>query len=63
MGGWRKLHNKDLCDLYSSPRIIVEDEVGGALDANWGVEEHVKAIGKKAREKETTRKTETYVSG
>jgi hypothetical protein len=21
-GGWRKLHNEDLCDLYSSPSII-----------------------------------------
>jgi hypothetical protein len=22
MGGWRKLHNEALCDLYSSPSII-----------------------------------------
>jgi hypothetical protein len=22
MGGWRKLHNKELCDLYSLPSII-----------------------------------------
>jgi hypothetical protein len=22
MGGWRKLHNKELCNLYSSPDII-----------------------------------------
>jgi hypothetical protein len=22
MGGWRKLNNKELCDLYSSPSII-----------------------------------------
>jgi hypothetical protein len=22
MGGWRKLHNKELCDLVSSPNII-----------------------------------------
>jgi hypothetical protein len=21
-GGWRKLHNEDFCDLYSSPSII-----------------------------------------
>jgi hypothetical protein len=21
-GGWRKLHNEELCDLYSSPSII-----------------------------------------
>jgi hypothetical protein len=33
MGGWRKLHNEELQDLYSSPSIIrhqvKEDEVGG----------------------------------
>jgi hypothetical protein len=23
MGGWRKLHNKELRDLYSSPSIII----------------------------------------
>jgi hypothetical protein len=22
-GGWRKLHNEELCDLYSSPSIII----------------------------------------
>jgi hypothetical protein len=22
IGGWRKLHNKELCDSYSSPNII-----------------------------------------
>jgi hypothetical protein len=22
MGGWRKLHNKELCELYTSPNII-----------------------------------------
>jgi hypothetical protein len=22
MGGWRKLHNEELCDLYSSPSTI-----------------------------------------
>jgi hypothetical protein len=22
IGGWRKLHNKELCNLYSSPSII-----------------------------------------
>jgi hypothetical protein len=41
MGGWRKLHNKELCDLYSLPSInwngeIKEDEVSGACSANGG---------------------------
>jgi hypothetical protein len=27
--GWRKLHNEELHDLYSSPRRVEEDEVGG----------------------------------
>jgi hypothetical protein len=41
--GWRKLHNEELNDLYSSPstiRIITskEDEVGGACSLNAGKE-------------------------
>jgi hypothetical protein len=33
-GGWRKLHNEELRDLYSSPSVIRiiksrEDEIGG----------------------------------
>jgi hypothetical protein len=28
-GGWRKLHN-ELCDLYSSPRIITSPRMGQA---------------------------------
>jgi hypothetical protein len=38
-GGWRKLHNEELCDLYSSPSIsrrIKEDEVGGPYSQNGG---------------------------
>jgi hypothetical protein len=37
--GWRKLHNQELCDLYSSPSIInnnqvEEDDMSGSCSAN-----------------------------
>jgi hypothetical protein len=52
-GEWRKLHNEELRDLYSSPsinRLIEEDEIG----------RHVaRIIDGKARGKVTTRKTKT----
>jgi hypothetical protein len=44
MGRWRKLHNEELRDLYSSPTVIkyqVEDEVGRAYSANGGERDHV----------------------
>jgi hypothetical protein len=44
-GGWRKLHNEELHDLYSSPSIIRiisrGDEVGGTCGTNGGEEELV----------------------
>jgi hypothetical protein len=45
-GGWRKLHNEELRDLYSSPRKFLnnqvkEDEVGGAFSPNGGKEKCV----------------------
>jgi hypothetical protein len=36
-GGWRKLHNEELHNLYSSPSIIksvMKDEMGGACSKN-----------------------------
>jgi hypothetical protein len=36
-GGWRKLHNEELHNLYSSPsiiRMIKEDEMGGECSTN-----------------------------
>jgi hypothetical protein len=45
-GGWRKLHNEELHNLYSSPSIIRiiksrEVEVGGTCGTNGGEEERV----------------------
>jgi hypothetical protein len=57
MGGLRKLHNEEVCDLYSSSSIIRNDQVevddkGRACSTNGGEEEHVQVI----RGKATTRK-------
>jgi hypothetical protein len=38
MGGWRKLHNEELHNLYS---YIEEDEVGGTCGMNGRKEERV----------------------
>jgi hypothetical protein len=40
-GGWRKLHNEELHNLYSSPAIIrmtklKENEMGGACSSHFG---------------------------
>jgi hypothetical protein len=40
-GKWRKLQKEELCELYSSPSIIREDEIGGACSTNGGEEERV----------------------
>jgi hypothetical protein len=61
-GGWRKLHNEELHNLYSLPSIILnyeieEDEVGRTCGTNRGEDERLYVIGRKARRKETTRRT------
>jgi hypothetical protein len=46
-GEWRKLHNEELRDLYSSPSVIriiksvEEDEICGPCSTNGGEEELV----------------------
>jgi hypothetical protein len=61
MGDWRKLHNKELCDLYSSPsvvRIIKSKKMSWAGNvarmARTG-----SRIGDWLERKQTTRKTKT----
>jgi hypothetical protein len=63
-GGWRKLHNEELRDLYSSPSII---RIMKSRRMRWAG--HVAQMGEKrnayrllvgkVRGKETTKKTET----
>jgi hypothetical protein len=43
-GGWRKLHNEELSDLYSSPSIIKmikPRKIGGVCSTNGEYEERV----------------------
>jgi hypothetical protein len=43
-GGWRKLHNEELHNLYSSSKYskskqVKQDEMGMACSTHWGKEE------------------------
>jgi hypothetical protein len=56
-GEWRKLHNEELHNLYSSPDIIRQvkaNKVGGACGMHRRGEKSVQGFGGKARRKETT---------
>jgi hypothetical protein len=62
IGGWRKLHNEELHNLYCSPsiiRIIKSRRMiwGRACSTNGGEEERIYDFGEKSRRKETTRNT------
>jgi hypothetical protein len=62
-GGWRKLHNEELHNLYSLPSIIrmmkPRRRWTGHVARMGGEEECIYDIGREARRKETTRKTKT----
>jgi hypothetical protein len=62
-GGWRKLHNKELHNLNSSPstiRMIKSRRMRWAGHvARMGEEECIWDIGRKSRRKYTTGKTKT----
>jgi hypothetical protein len=58
MGGWKKLHDEELRDLYSPPSIIRMQD-GQGMKNEWGEDECISYIGGKAKRKETTRKTKT----
>jgi hypothetical protein len=59
-GEWRKLHNEEIHNLYSSLDIIRQvkaNEVGRECGTHGKGEKSVQGFGGKARRKETTRKT------
>jgi hypothetical protein len=67
-GGWRKLHNDELRDLYSSPSTIIIIKLRrirwvGHGGTNGGEERRVQVTGTKSRGRETTRKTKMWVGG
>jgi hypothetical protein len=55
-GGWRKLHNEELHNLYSSPSIIRMIKSRRIRRVGY-----VARTGENTRRKETTRKTKTWV--
>jgi hypothetical protein len=60
--GWRKLHNEELHNLYSSSniiRMIKSRRMSRTCSTNGREDEFIEDIGGKAIRKETTRKTKT----
>jgi hypothetical protein len=58
-GGWRRLHNEELHNLYASRNKgaqIREDEMGGACNTHGRHEKLTWNFGRKTRRKETTQK-------
>jgi len=55
-GGWRRLHTKELYNLYSSPNISVIKE-GEACSTRGKDEKCVPKLGRRSCREQTTRKT------
>jgi hypothetical protein len=57
-GGWRKLHNEELRNLYPSPNIssdqFKEDEMGGAYNTHRKREKFIQNFRRKNLREETT---------
>jgi hypothetical protein len=67
-GQWRKLHNEELRDLYSSPSIIgiiksIRMRWAGHVARMREKRNAYRLLVGKVRGKETTRKTKTWVGG
>jgi hypothetical protein len=60
-GGWRKLHNEKLHNLHSLPNIITMTMSGKIRWAGYVACIGKKCFGGEIRQKETTRKTKTYM--
>jgi hypothetical protein len=59
---WRKLHNKELYDLYCSPNVpgdqIEKNEMGGACSTHRGEKSCIQGFGGETRGKKATWKTQ-----
>jgi hypothetical protein len=67
-GEWRKLHNEELCDLYSSPSIIRITKsrrmrLAGHVARMWENRNAYRLLGENSSAKQNTRKTEREVGG
>ena len=62
-GDWRKLHNEELNDLYSSLSIVwvikfEKNQMGRVCSTDGGEERRVQGFGGETRGKETTRESQ-----
>jgi hypothetical protein len=60
---WIKLYSEELHNLYTSPDVIKEDEMGRACSMHGQDAECTQGFGGTARRIDTTRKICTYLGG